>query len=128
MGPANLSTVRGCPFFKGEKCISTIGKSTFGVLERVLCREVISMVSFSRGSTVYQIYTCMHAHMYLYICTPIPGQDEAGVVKTGSSQHGTSNYNSAANIINILMKGLHEGGTKEHEYCHISTCSTPSPL
>ena len=31
-----------------------------------------------------------HAHMYLYIRTSIPGQDEAGVVKTGSSQHGTS--------------------------------------
>ena len=30
-----------------EQCISTIGKSTFGVLERVLCREVIPMVSTS---------------------------------------------------------------------------------
>ena len=29
-----------------KKCISTIGESTFGALERVLCREVISMVSF----------------------------------------------------------------------------------
>ena len=48
------------------------------------------MASSSRGSTVYQIYTCMHAHMYLYIRTSIPGQDEAGVAKTGSSQHGTS--------------------------------------
>ena len=37
---------RGCPLFRGEKCISTLGKSTFGALECVLCREVISMVFF----------------------------------------------------------------------------------
>ena len=32
--------------FRGGKCISTIGKSTFSALQSVLCREVISMVFF----------------------------------------------------------------------------------
>ena len=29
-----------------KKCISTIGKSIFGALESVLCKEVVYMVSF----------------------------------------------------------------------------------
>ena len=37
---------RGCTLFRGEKCISTIGKSTFGVLESVLSGEVVYMASF----------------------------------------------------------------------------------
>ena len=47
-----LSTVERLSTLQRWKCISTIGKSTFGALESVLCREVISMVSFNRGSTV----------------------------------------------------------------------------
>ena len=35
---------RGCPLFRGVKCISTID-SNFGALECVLCREVVYMVS-----------------------------------------------------------------------------------
>ena len=46
IGPANLSTVERLSTLQRWKCISTIGKSTFGALECVLCREVISMVSF----------------------------------------------------------------------------------
>ena len=45
LGLAILSTVERLSTLQRWKCISTIGKSTFGALERVLCREVISMVS-----------------------------------------------------------------------------------
>ena len=46
LGPGNLSTVERLSTLQRWKCMSTIGKSTSGVLERVLCREVISMVYF----------------------------------------------------------------------------------
>ena len=56
--PANLSTVERLSTLQRWKCISTIGKSIFGALKSVLCREVVYMVSFigvffNRGSTVY---------------------------------------------------------------------------
>ena len=46
LGPGNLSTVERLSTLQGRKCISTIVKSIFGALQSVLCREVISMVSF----------------------------------------------------------------------------------
>ena len=46
LGPANLSTVERLFTLQMSKCISTIGKSIFGALESVLCREVVYMVSF----------------------------------------------------------------------------------
>ena len=57
LGPANLSTVERLwlSTLQRWKCINTIGKFIFGASESVLCREVISMVSFNRGSTVYSI-------------------------------------------------------------------------
>ena len=55
LGPANLSTFERLSTFWRLKHISNIGKSSFGVLDSVLCREVfVSFVeeSFNRGSTV----------------------------------------------------------------------------
>ena len=46
LGPAILSTVERLSTLQRWKMYYYIGKSTFGALERVLCREVISMVSF----------------------------------------------------------------------------------
>ena len=52
LGPANLFTVERLSTIQRWKCINTIGESMFGVLESVLCRELISMVSYNRCSTV----------------------------------------------------------------------------
>ena len=46
LGPANLSTVERLSTLQRWKCMSTIGKSIFGALESVLCKEVVYMVSF----------------------------------------------------------------------------------
>ena len=47
LGPGNLSTVERLSTLQRWKiCVRTIGKSIFGALQSVLCREVISMVSF----------------------------------------------------------------------------------
>ena len=42
----------GCPFFRGEMYWHH-RKVYFCVLDSVLCREVVYIVSFNRGSTVY---------------------------------------------------------------------------
>ena len=44
LGQANLSIVERLSTLWGGKCMSTIGKSLFGVL----CRQVVYMVFFSR--------------------------------------------------------------------------------
>ena len=41
------------------KCINMIGKSIFGPLESVLCREVPSIVSFIQSVIEVQLYTCL---------------------------------------------------------------------
>ncbi len=46
--------MRGCPLSEVKSIIiRTIGQSPFGTLKLVLCLEVISIVSFIGGSTVY---------------------------------------------------------------------------
>ena len=44
MGPGNLSTVEKLSTLQRWKGISTIGESVFGVLESVLCREVVYII------------------------------------------------------------------------------------
>ena len=45
-----------CPLFRGGKCISTIGKSIFGALESVLCREVVYLTSYTHHKHTHTQY------------------------------------------------------------------------
>ena len=46
LGPADLSTVERLSTLQRWNVSALYGKSTFGALESVLCREVISIVSY----------------------------------------------------------------------------------
>ena len=58
---AVLSLYRGCPYFGGSKCIRTIGKQIFGILNCVLCIErSIILCPYLRGSTIGGSTVCIN--------------------------------------------------------------------